>query len=161
MRVPASVPQSLVAATLTHAAHALKQRQSFFAALLTTGTHHPYTAPAPSSELDATAQAAEPSVSPLYGRYLDRVRESDDLAREIYEGLQSMTRRLLFIVVGDHGEVGQSPPPRWLQLPEPASPCRALRPVPCPIPQLLPRLFHLRPYLGSLLTQPGIGGSRG
>ena len=85
--------------TLKFAASSLERGQSFFAALLTTGAHNPYRPPPPSGLLDATRSPASD-----YRHYLDRVRDADALARTLYDDLSALSSRVLFVVVGDHGE---------------------------------------------------------
>ena len=46
--------------------------------------------------------------------YLDRVRDSDDVARKLFEGLvlAGLDKQTLFVVVGDHGVSLQELEPR-------------------------------------------------
>ena len=97
--------------TLDFAAAAAVERRPFFTFLLTTATHYPYhpsilERPVGDNGTRLRGRGfAGRSYAGLRHEYLDRVRESDELARRLFFGLRERgLEQTLFIVLGDHGE---------------------------------------------------------
>ena len=82
--------------------NAAAEGMPFLATLLTTATHHSYRPPLFSAPLSSAAPVGDA----LRAAYRERLRESDELARQLFAGLErlQLSERTLFIVVGDHGE---------------------------------------------------------
>ena len=102
----------LVRPALDFARQAAASGSPFLAALFTSGSHFPFRP----HVLKRTPRNTSRFVSNLRGDYVDggklpdyleRLRESDGLVRSVFEGLEAnraLAGRVLFIVVGDHGE---------------------------------------------------------
>lgn len=75
-----------------------RDKRPFFASILTVMTHHPYVSPA----------YREPLQNPAQGKnaYLSAVRYTDDIVRELVEGMRQsgLLDNTIVVVTGDHGE---------------------------------------------------------